>query len=43
MTANVIPFNPLDTKSIGASVADAQLVKDAQPLAFTPFIDVKTF
>ena len=29
----MIPFNPLDTKIIGASVADALLVRDATPLA----------
>ena len=33
MIENVIPFNPLDTKIIGASVADALLVRDATPLA----------
>lgn len=32
MTAKVIPFNPLDKKNLGASVAEALLTKDVQPL-----------
>jgi len=32
MTAKVIPFNPLDKKNLGASVAEALLAKDALPL-----------
>ena len=27
MTANIIPFNPLDKKNLGASVAEAMLAK----------------
>lgn len=30
--SNVIPFNPLDTKNLGASVAEAMLEQPAQPL-----------
>lgn len=32
MTAKVIPFNPLDKKNLGASVAEALLSKEAHPL-----------
>lgn len=32
MTDNVIPFNPLDKKNLGASVAEALLMKEAVPL-----------
>lgn len=32
MTGQVVPFNPLDTKNLGASVAEALLTKDAHPL-----------
>lgn len=33
MTGKIIPFNPLDKKNLGASVAEALLTKDAQPLS----------
>src|SRR5690554_496697 len=32
MTAKVIPFNPLDKKNLGASVAEALLTKETHPL-----------
>lgn len=32
MTAKVIPFNPLDKKNLGASVAEALLTKEVHPL-----------
>lgn len=32
MTGQVIPFNPLDKKNLGASVAEALLSKDAHPM-----------
>lgn len=32
MTAEVIPFNPLDKRNLGASVAEAMLNKTAEPL-----------
>lgn len=32
MTAKVIPFNPLDKKNLGASVAEALLTMDVHPL-----------
>lgn len=32
MTAKVIPFNPLDKKNLGASVAEALLTKEIHPL-----------
>lgn len=32
MTADVIPFNPLDKKNLGASVAEAMLARKASPL-----------
>lgn len=38
---NIIPFNPLDKKNLGASVAEAMLEQPAQPLgALRPFIGV---
>ena len=36
MTGKVIPFNPLDKKNLGASVADALLACDACPLGELP-------
>ncbi|WP_083313350.1 Eco29kI family restriction endonuclease [Pseudomonas aeruginosa] len=36
MTANVIPFNPLDKKNLGASVAEALLANVVQPLGDLP-------
>jgi hypothetical protein len=36
MTAKVIPFNPLDKKNLGASVAEALLTKDVHPLGQLP-------
>jgi len=33
VTGKVIPFNPLDKKNLGASVAEALLTKEAQPLS----------
>lgn len=33
MTSNVVPFNPLDKKNLGASVADALLASKVHPLA----------
>jgi predicted GNAT superfamily acetyltransferase len=37
----IIPFNPLDKKNLGASVAEAMLEQKAQPLgAIKPFIGV---
>lgn len=33
MTAKVIPFNPLDKKNLGASVAEALLTKSIHPLS----------
>lgn len=38
MTAKVIPFNPLDKKNLGASVAEALLTKEIHPLG-----EVSTF
>lgn len=38
MTAQVIPFNPLDKKNLGASVAEALISSEPQPLGdLTPF------
>ncbi|HDS1095122.1 MULTISPECIES: Eco29kI family restriction endonuclease [Stenotrophomonas] len=38
MTAKVIPFNPLDKKNLGASVAEALLTKEVHPLGeLSPF------
>lgn len=36
MTGNVIPFNPLDKKNLGASVAEALLTKEVHPLGKVP-------
>ena len=36
MTADIIPFNPLDKKNLGASVADALLASQAHPLGNLP-------
>lgn len=37
--SNVIPFNPLDKKNLGASVAEALLTKEVHPLAEVPPFD----
>lgn len=39
MTAKVIPFNPLDKKNLGASVAEALLTKEVHPLGQLPAFD----
>lgn len=39
MTGNVIPFNPLDKKNLGASVAEALLTNDVHPLGDIPAFD----
>ena len=39
MTAKVIPFNPLDKKNLGASVAEALLTKEVHPLSQLPQFD----
>lgn len=36
MTATIIPFNPLDKKNLGASVAEALLTRDIHPLGDLP-------
>ncbi|MCD0277949.1 Eco29kI family restriction endonuclease [Xanthomonas melonis] len=36
MTGKVIPFNPLDKKNLGASVAEALLTKEVHPLGQLP-------
>lgn len=36
MTGKVIPFNPLDKKNLGASVAEALLTKEIHPLGDLP-------
>lgn len=36
MSAEIIPFNPLDTKNLGASVAEAMLSRGAHPLGGLP-------
>ncbi|WP_355506857.1 Eco29kI family restriction endonuclease [Xanthomonas cannabis] len=36
MTGKVIPFNPLDKKNLGASVAEALLTKEVHPLGELP-------
>ncbi len=36
MTANVVPFNPLDKKNLGASVAEAMLNQPVVPLGGIP-------
>ena len=39
--SNIIPFNPLDKKNLGASVAEAMLEQEAQPLGeLKPFFGV---
>ncbi len=37
--SQVVPFNPLDKKNLGASVADALLRSDVHPLGELPVID----
>ena len=39
MTSNVIPFNPLDKKNLGASVAEALLTKELHPLGDVPVFE----
>lgn len=39
MTGKVIPFNPLDKKNLGASVAEALLTKEAHPLGELPIFE----
>jgi hypothetical protein len=39
MTGKVIPFNPLDKKNLGASVAEALLSKEVHPLNTLPVFD----
>lgn len=39
MTGKVIPFNPLDKKNLGASVAEALLTKEVHPLGELPSFD----
>ncbi len=39
MTGNVIPFNPLDKKNLGASVAEALLTKEVHPLGDLPVFE----
>src|SRR5690606_25425917 len=39
VTGKVIPFNPLDKKNLGASVAEALLTKDAHPLGEVPVFE----
>ncbi|EDH5631386.1 restriction endonuclease [Salmonella enterica subsp. enterica serovar Claibornei] len=39
MTGQIIPFNPLDKKNLGASVAEALLTKDVHPLADLPVFE----
>ncbi|KIH82671.1 Eco29kI family restriction endonuclease [Pseudomonas batumici] len=39
MTGKVIPFNPLDKKNLGASVAEALLSKEAHPLSDLPVFE----
>lgn len=36
MSAQVIPFNPLDKKNLGSSVAEAMLARQAHPLDMLP-------
>lgn len=39
--SNIIPFNPLDKKNLGASVAEAMLEQKARPLGeLKPFFGV---
>lgn len=39
MSGNVIPFNPLDKKNLGASVAEALLTNDIHPLGGIPVFE----
>ncbi|MDM5177994.1 Eco29kI family restriction endonuclease [Massilia sp. CCM 8695] len=39
MTGKVIPFNPLDKKNLGASVAEALLTKEVHPLGDVPMFE----
>ncbi|MEN2991771.1 Eco29kI family restriction endonuclease [Tistrella sp. BH-R2-4] len=39
MTGEVIPFNPLDKKNLGASVAEALLTKETHPLGDLPIFE----
>lgn len=39
MTGQVIPFNPLDKKNLGASVAEALLTKEVHPLGRLPVFE----
>ncbi len=39
MTSHVTPFNPLDKKNLGASVAEALLTKEAYPLGNVPVFE----
>jgi hypothetical protein len=39
MTGKVVPFNPLDKKNLGASVAEALLSKEVHPLNALPIFD----
>ena len=39
MTGKVIPFNPLDKKNLGASVAEALLTKEIHPLGDLPVFE----
>lgn len=39
MTGKVIPFNPLDKKNLGASVAEALLTKEIHPLGQLPVFE----
>lgn len=36
MTAEIIPFNPLDTRNLGAAVAEAMLTRPVSPLGELP-------
>lgn len=36
MTVDILPFNPLDKKNLGASVAEAMLARKVQPLGSLP-------
>ncbi|ANY89331.1 MULTISPECIES: Eco29kI family restriction endonuclease [Pseudomonas] len=39
MTGKVVPFNPLDKKNLGASVAEALLSKEVHPLGALPVFE----
>lgn len=39
MTGNVVPFNPLDKKNLGASVAEALLANAVQSLGDLPVFE----